>query len=930
MADELLGEFVVEANEHLADIENQFLSIEESGADVDVDLINEVFRGIHSIKGAAGFMGLTKVNDLSHSLENLLNMMRNLELTPTSPIIDTMLKAADELQGLINDVENSNDIDVSEHVKALEAVAAGEAEAEEAAPVAEATPEPTPEPVVEAPAAEEVAEDDMDAAIAAAFAAQAAGKAEKNSEKKAAEVAPAPAPVAETPAPAPPKPAAKKKVEKKEAGDKKSVAPEANIRVPVGVLDKLMNLAGELVLSRNQLMQAISTKDSNSLDAIASRLDQVTSEVQESIMQTRMQQIGSVFSKFPRIVRDLSGKLTKQCALNITGKEVEVDKTIIEAIGDPLTHLIRNSVDHGVELPAARKKAGKPEEGTMNLRAFYQAGKVRIEIEDDGAGIPPEKLKEKAISKGILTQEQADAMSDREAIRLIFHPGFSMAAKVTDVSGRGVGMDVVKTNISKLGGTVDVESTLGSGTLIIITLPLTLAIIPSLIVQCRDDRFAIPQVNIAELVRVRAVEVEQRIGQVQDAKVLRLRGNLLPLIELSDVLELKEPFKPEKEATEKETSEEDTPRKAINIIVVETGEQRFGIIVDGLHDSEEIVVKPLSRHLQSCPCLSGATILGDGHVALILDVPGMAAHQEIRNDEELNAGEDQSEVNADEESQYMLLFSNHENEHFAVSMDIVSRIDRIQTEQIDSVGGHELLQYGSATMPLMRLENCITAEAADATDRIYVIVFEANGKEVGLVVPTLEDIREVTTVIDQTTFIERGVHGSMVLDEKTTRFIDLFEIAEIAHPEWFESQVAVVEEDDHPPIVLLAEDSTFFRKQVAAMITDRGYEVIDCEDGLIAWETLQSGEYEFDIVVTDIEMPNMNGFEFAERIKQSQWSHLPVIALTSLAGSADVQRGMDVGIDDYQIKMDRDKLLNSLQNFTGNKAGNNKRELQSV
>ena len=921
MADELLGEFVVEANEHLADIENQFLSIEESGADVDVDLINEVFRGIHSIKGAAGFMGLTKVNDLSHSLENLLNMMRNLELTPTSPIIDTMLKAADELQGLINDVENSNDIDVSEHVKALEAVAAGETTAEtETAPVEEVPAEP----VVEAPAAGETAEEDMDAAIEKAFAAQAAEKAAK---KQAAEPAAAPAPVAEAPAPAAPKPAAKKKAAKKEKSDKKSATPEASIRVSVGVLDKLMNLAGELVLSRNQLMQAISSKDRTGLDAIASHLDQVTTEVQESIMQTRMQQIGSVFGKFPRIVRDLSGKLTKKCALNIEGKEVEVDKTIIEAIGDPLTHLIRNSVDHGVELPAARKKAGKPEEGTMNLRAFYQAGKVRIEIEDDGAGIPPGKLKEKAVSKGILTQEQADAMSDREAIRLIFHPGFSMAAKVTDVSGRGVGMDVVKTNIGKLGGTVDVESTLGSGTLIIITLPLTLAIIPSLIVQCKEDRFAIPQVNIAELVRVRAVEVDQRIGQVQDAKVLRLRGNLLPLIELSDVLEMKEPFKSQEETTE----EEDKPRKAINIIVVETGEQRFGIIVDGLHDSEEIVVKPLSRHLQGCPCLSGATILGDGHVALILDVPGMAAHQGIRNDEELNAEESKSEKTAEEESQYMLLFSNHENEHFAVSMDIVSRIERIRADQVDSVGGHELLQYGNATMPLMRLENCITAEAPEPAKRVYVIVFEANGKEVGLIVPTLEDIREVTTVIDQTTFVERGVHGSMVLDEKTTRFIDLFEIAEIAHPEWFEDQTAiVVEEDDRPPLILLAEDSTFFRKQVAAMITDRGYEVIDCEDGLIAWETLQSGKYEFDLVVTDIEMPNMNGFEFAERVKQSQWSHLPVIALTSLAGSADVQRGMDVGIDDYQIKMDRDKLLNSIQNFTGTKAGNNKRDLQTV
>lgn len=904
--DELLGEFVVESNEHMADIENQLLSIEESGADVDVDLINEVFRGIHSIKGAAGFLGLTTVNDLAHNLENLLNMMRNLELTPTSAMIDIMLRAADRLQGLLNDVENSNDQDVSDHITDLEAIAAGNTPA---APATEPAAGPDAQPAV----AEAPVEDDMDAQIAAAFAAQQA----KKEEAQAASSTPEP-----TPAPPAPVAADKERTEKKE---KKSATPDASIRVSVGVLDKLMNLAGELVLSRNQLMQAISSADRGSLDTIASRLDQVTSEVQESIMQTRMQQIGSVFAKFPRIVRDLSSKLEKQCALNIEGKEVEVDKTIVEAIGDPLTHLIRNSVDHGVESPADRKKAGKPEEGTMNLRAFYQAGKVRIEIEDDGAGIDPDKLKTKAVSKGILTQQAADQMSDREAVRLIFHPGFSMAAKVTDVSGRGVGMDVVKTNIAKLGGTVDIESTVGVGTNIVITLPLTLAIIPSLIVQCENDRFAIPQVNIAELVRVRSEELDQRIGRVQDAEVLRLRGNLLPLIRLADVVEMQQPAADDSD----EAAAEGEARKAINIIVVETGEQRFGIIVDGLHDSEEIVVKPLSRHLQSSPCLSGATILGDGHVALILDVAGIAASEDIRCDEELNEQESKEVSHGDEDSQYMLLFSNHESEHFAVTMDIISRIDRIQANQIDTVGGQELLQYRNTTMSLLRLENCITAKTGTQNESMYVIVFEAAGQEVGLVVPCLEDIRDVTTSIDQVTFTERGVLGSMVLDERTTRFVDLFEIAEVAHPEWFEREEIAVEEDALPPLVLLAEDSGFFRKQVAAMIKERGYRVVDCEDGLIAWETLQSGEHEFDVVVTDIEMPNMNGFEFAERIKQSEHSHLPIIALTSLAGSADMQRGIEVGIDDYQIKMDRDKLLNSLQNFTGSKAGNNKRQLQT-
>ncbi|NOY43769.1 MAG: hybrid sensor histidine kinase/response regulator [Planctomycetes bacterium] len=914
MDDELLSDFVVEANEHLGDIENQFLAIESSGENVDIDLVNEIFRGVHSIKGAAGFLGMTVVNDLAHSLENILNMMRNSELTPTSEIIDVMLRAADKLQGLINDIQNSNSVDVSGHIKALEAIASGQtSEPAEATQEAESVQEKgstAPEPAkAVAPAADDA---ELSRQIEEAFAAKQTVEIKQTEET-----------------PPPEKPAAKPAETKAQAtSEKKTAAPEANIRVAVSVLDKLMNLAGELVLSRNQLMQAITSPDQSGLDAIASRIDQVTSEVQESIMQTRMQPIGSVFGKFPRIVRDLSSKLGKQCNLNIEGKEVEVDKTIIEAIGDPLTHLVRNSIDHGIEDPADRQRANKPVCGTMNLRAFYQAGKVRIEIQDDGAGINPNKLKEKAVAKGVITSEQAEQMGDREALRLIFHPGFSMAAKVTDVSGRGVGMDVVRTNISKLGGTVDVESVVGEGTNIVITLPLTLAIIPSLIVQSKNDRFAIPQVNIAELVRLRPAEIESRVGRIKDSEVLRLRGDLVPLIRLEEVLGVT-PLQETSEEEEKKPKQNTS--NATNILVLDTGQQHFGIVVDALHDSEEIVVKPLGRHLKDCPCLSGATILGDGHVALILDVAGIAAHQQIGCIEEAaNELNDKAAATNDDDSQYMLLFSNHESEHFAVSMDVVSRIDRIHAEQIDSLGGQELLQYRNTTMSLLRLEDHINAKAPASTERLYVVVFEVGGKEIGLVTSCLEDIRDVSTKIDTETFSERGVLGSMVLGEQTTRLIDLFDVAELAHPEWFADREAVVEENDLPPLILLAEDSGFFRKQVTAMFKERGYRVVDCEDGQIAWETLQTDQYEFDLVVTDIEMPNMDGFELAGRIKQSaEWRHLPVIALTSLAGAADMQRGIEVGIDDYQIKMDRDKLLNSLHNFTGTKAGNNTRALQT-
>jgi len=874
--DDLLIDFVMESRDHLSDMENQFLQIEQDGENINVDLVNEVFRGIHSIKGAAGFLGLTKVNDLSHNLENLLNMMRNEELVPTSAIVDVMLRATDTLRNMILDVKNSNDVDVSAHVTELEAVeAAAAAAAETPTPSEESDPAPSaPEaaavPVVSEPVPEVV-------------------------EEAPVEVAAAPAKVAE---------------KKSDAKSAPAVQGEANIRVSVGVLDSLMNLAGELVLSRNQLLQVISKSETGGMEGIAARLDQVTSELQEAIMQTRMQPIGSVFGKFPRVVRDLSAKLSKQCDLVVEGKDVEVDKTIIEAIGDPLTHLVRNSVDHGLELPEKRQANGKKATGTIYLRACYQAGKVRIEIEDDGGGIDPAILKEKAVSKGVITAESAESMTDREAVRLIFAPGFSTAKEVTSVSGRGVGMDVVRTNITKLGGTVDVESTIGKGTNIIVTLPLTLAIIPSLIVQVGADRFAIPQVNIVELVRVTEAERSARFSQVKNAEVLRLRGSLLPLVRLNDSLHV---------GSDDSFEKSDKTTDAINIIVVDTGQARFGLVVNALHDSEEIVVKPLGQHFKDCRCMAGATILGDGHVALILDIAGIAAEENIRSAEELDAANGTADdANKDnEDQQAVLLFQTSENDRFAVPMDLIARIERVRSDQIDSVGGLEVLQYKQSTLPLLRVNDHVTGKSADDLSRVYVVVFEVNDREIGLLAPVLDDIRMVSTLVDTVTFREPGVIGSQVIDGHTTRLIDLFELTEAAHPHWFEDREAVVsEKEGAPPHILLAEDSGFFRNQVVKILESTGYLVEPCEDGQIAWDKLKSGQYDFDLIVTDIEMPNMNGFELCRHAKDdARFREIPVIALTSLAAAADLQHGIDVGIDDYQIKMDREKLLNSIRNF---------------
>jgi two-component system chemotaxis sensor kinase CheA len=604
--DPIVAEFIIEAREHLSDVENQLLAIEASGADIDVELVNTVFRAVHSIKGAAGFLGFTGVCRLAHTLENVLNLIRNQELVPVSANTDVMLRAADTLRAMVDDIHQSSYVDISNHVAELQQIADDVSGENETASTASAEREPTVLGSTGPTEPSELAHGAQDTAATTAPEAHRPDASLVQADEPSVppetviedEVSPhsSKGPVVSDAASPQPSDSTKPELRTRSGP---STSADTSIRVSVHLLDRLMNLAGELVLSRNQLVQQVGSDGTAELDSVAGRVDQVTSELQEAIMQTRMQVIGTVFGKFPRVVRDLSNQLGKQCQLTLEGEDVELDKSIIEAIGDPLTHLVRNSVDHGIESPEQRIAAGKPAAGAIVLRAFHQAGKVNISISDDGGGIDVAKLKEKAIGRGLITPEQASDMSDREALRLIFHPGFSMAEAVTGVSGRGVGMDVVKTNIEKLGGAVGIDTRTGAGTTIHVKLPLTLAIIPSLIVRCRGDRFAIPQASINELVRLKAADVESRIERINDAEVFRLRGNLLPLVRLDGAVDVRE-------------KAESTGDEPVNIIVVETGQLQYGLVVDGLHDSEEIVVKPLGRHMQNCHCLAGATILGDG------------------------------------------------------------------------------------------------------------------------------------------------------------------------------------------------------------------------------------------------------------------------------------------------------------------------------
>ncbi|MGB7326505.1 MAG: chemotaxis protein CheW, partial [Rubripirellula sp.] len=535
-------------------------------------------------------------------------------------------------------------------------------------------------------------------------------------------------------------------------------AAESTIRVDVALLDKLMTCVGELVLARNQILQF--ANGNTDLHRTSQRLNLITSELQESVMKTRMQPIGNVWSKFPRLVRDLAGICEKQVRIEMEGKETELDKTIIEAIKDPLTHLVRNTVDHGIERPEVRTQVGKQAEGCLTLRAYHEGGQVIIEICDDGAGINAERVKAKALEKGLMTQEQLAKMSDRDAGNLIFLPGFSTAEKVSNVSGRGVGMDVVKTNIEKIGGTVDLQSQQGKGTTIKIKIPLTLAIIPALIVTCNNDRYAIPQVNLLELLRLDGDQVANSIEWIQSAPVYRLRGRLLPLVYLREQLKV---------VTE-------TDIDALNIVVLRADDRHFGLVVDRINDSEEIVVKPLSSQLKGVSVYSGTTIMGDGQVALILDVMGLAHSSGVITDAGKTQIQDNNDktqsLNSDRHS--LLVAGVGIANRFAIELEQVTRLEKIDTSTIEYTDNREVVQYRGEIMSLVRLGDLMGVPSSrDQSDPfIDVIVYNDSERSVGIVVDRIIDIVEQKIEIDKSSH-SSGRAISTVIQGQVTTLVDL-------------------------------------------------------------------------------------------------------------------------------------------------------------
>ncbi|MDR7252868.1 two-component system chemotaxis sensor kinase CheA [Nocardioides sp. BE266] len=718
--DEIIGEFLVESHENLDQLDSDLVALEQDPG--STALLASVFRTIHTIKGTSGFLAFSVLESVTHVGESLLARLRDGELTLTPELTSLLLEVVDAVRALLTDIELTGaegDRSYDDLVGRLNAVLDGEAPA----PVAPVAPV-------------EVAEVVPDEAPAAPVRALVVAEAEAHAEP---EPEPEPAP------------------EPGEAAEGRRSVADSTIRVDVTLLDSLMNLVGELVLTRNQMLQNAAAREDVDLARTTHRLNLVAGELQEGVMRTRLQQIDTLWSKLPRVVRDLSVQLGKSVQLDMVGRETELDKTILEAVRDPLTHLVRNSIDHGIESPADRAAAGKPVEGTLVLRAFHEGGQVSIEITDDGAGIDPAKLRDKAVSKGLLTREAADRLTDHEATSLIFMAGFSTASALTNVSGRGVGMDVVKTNIERIGGSIDLSSEPGRGTTVRIRIPLTLAIIPALVVTAAENRFAIPQVNLLELVRLDAVQAASAIENVHGAPVYRLRGRLLPLIDLREQLGL--------DAVERETT---------YVVVLQADNQQYGLVVDDILDTEEIVVKPLGNQLRHLPLYAGATIMGDGAVALILDATAIARKVGMALESELNAAADLGAADASDIAS-VLVVELGGGRRAGIPVSAVDRLEEIDLAVVERAGHHEVVQYREQILPLVRLDRVLHGDAGLDGGSLQVVVCRKGEQRAGVVVAGILDIVETDLAI-RTALDSSSGDGSAVIAGHVTELVDIDQV----------------------------------------------------------------------------------------------------------------------------------------------------------
>jgi two-component system, chemotaxis family, sensor kinase CheA len=876
--DDLLREFLAETGEHLDVVDVELVRFEQDPNNATI--LRNIFRLVHTIKGTCGFLGLPRLEALAHAAETVMGRFRD-GMPVTSDAVTLILATIDRIKAILEELERTaaepegSDADLVGGLESLaaEAPAAAPPERRRAIETGTLTPQILERPLKP----DEVSLDELERAF----------------RETQVELPLAPAPTV------PPRTGrdadhqAAEKIEGGPDGAEAAIVKTQTIRVNVDTLEHLMTMVSELVLTRNQLLEIARRQDDAGYKVPLQRLSQVTAELQDGVMKTRMQPIGTAWQKLPRVVRDLAGDLGKTIELVMQGAETELDRQVIEVIKDPLTHMVRNSADHGIETALERKRAGKPERGTVRLSAYHEGGTITIEIADDGRGLDFPAIRRKVRERGLAAEAELERMSDVQVAKFIFQPGFSTAKEVTAISGRGVGMDVVKSNIELIGGTIDIRSERGRGTTFTIKIPLTLAIVPALIVAAHDQRFAMPQVAVLELVRVKPGSAHA-IERLNGTPVLRLREQLLPIIPMSRALNLPE--------AETNTGEDGF------VVVTQVGRQRFGVLVDAVFHTEEIVVKPLSSKLRHIKLFSGNTILGDGAVALIVDPNGIArtlGAGAVQNQPLMEESGDQTQAEAADTVTF-LIFRGGSQSPKAVPLSLVTRLEEVDSKTIEWIGGRPLIQYRGGLMPLVPADPGI-AIRSEGTQAL--VVFSDGERSMGLLVDEIVDI--VDELLDVELVADRsGLVGSAVVRGRATEVVDIAHYLPLAHADWLQPTSARLAGSGRT--VLLVDDKAFFRDMLTPVLKAAGFRVVVAEGADEALSLLRTGG-RADVLVTDIEMPGKDGFQLVEALRaESRFAHLPAIALSSGLAPGAVERGRRLGIVAFVAKFDRSGLIAAL------------------
>ena len=895
--DDLLREFLVESAEHLDTVDAELVRFEQDPNNQQI--LRNIFRLVHTIKGTCGFLGLPRLEALAHAAETLMGRFR--DGYPVSGASVTLILATlDRLKAILADLEATG----SEPAGAdADLIGALEQMASEEAPAA-AAPPPPPElpPIVERELKPgEVSLEDLERAFM---------EAPGPDDFPAAPAIEAPAPVLEAPAPtfesapepaapvqAAERPAAAPSAPAAEGGESAVAAKVQTIRVNVDTIEHLMTMVSELVLTRNQLLEIARRHEDSGYKVPLQRLSHVTAELQEGVMKTRMQPIGNAWQKLPRVVRDLSAELGKGIDLVMSGAETELDRQVLDVIKDPLTHMVRNSADHGIEATKDRLKAGKPARGSIRLSAYHEGGTITIEIADDGKGLDLAAIRKKAIERNFAPAADIERMTDAQVAKFIFHAGFSTAKAITSVSGRGVGMDVVKTNIETIGGVVDIATELGKGTTFTIKIPLTLAIVSALIVKAGEQRYAVPQIAVLELVRVDPKgenKSANSIERIHGAPVLRLRERLLPIVTLDGLMR------------GQATVEEGEIVESGFVVVAQVGRQRFGVLVDEVFHTEEIVVKPMSSKLRHIPLFAGNTILGDGAVVLIVDPNGVAKLVGQSAQSGAATETEAEEVEAGDAKATLLVFKGGAGGFKAVPLSLVTRLEEVDASKIEHLGGRPLIQYRGRLMPLVPADPGITIRSEGNQ---ALVVFSDGDRAMGLVVDEIVDIVEERLDIEISAD-RSDLIGSAVLRGRATDIINIAHFLPLAYDDWARGPRKTVVK---APSLLLVDDSAFFRDMLTPVLKAAGYGVTTASSAEEALGLLK-GTAGIDLVVSDLDMPGRSGFDLVAAMRKSggRLAEMPVVALTGTVAADAIEQARRLAISDLVAKFDRSGLLAAL------------------